>query len=136
MFRIATMNRVYIEYTWFTPFPNRYTNIRIYPYIIQVMCFFNKHDIVMFLSTTQIYVWVVTAGMVGMQTFHRVQPQNADSRNVPGVTTMMVVYLFRIRMYLRYILIFTKIEVSIYRNLSNKPKQQVMSGTYVHKYWR
>src|SRR6266576_5640188 len=28
---------------------------------------------------------------------------------------------------LRHILIFTKIEVSVYRNLSNKPKQQVMS---------
>src|SRR6266576_7034151 len=84
---------VYTEYTWFTPFPNKYTNIRIYPYIIQVMCFFNKHDIVMFPSTTQIYVWVVTAGMVGMQTFHRVQPQSANSRNVPGVTIMTVVYL-------------------------------------------
>src|SRR6266576_3396946 len=28
---------------------------------------------------------------------------------------------------LRHILIFTKIEVSVYRNLSNEPKQQVMS---------
>src|SRR6266576_5760190 len=92
MFRIATMNCVYTKYTWFTPFPNKYTNIRIYPYIIQLMCFFNKHDIVMFLSTTQIYVWVVTARMVRMGTFHRFQPQSANLRNVPGVTTMTVVY--------------------------------------------